>query len=112
VAIRAVGGVPETVAALKAEIVQAGTLSPPSYFVAQKAGFKMLFDITSLGVDYISSGLGVRRSAIASDREQVKHFLMAMIEGEKILTTNEAISLSVLTRHTRISDRELLKIEL
>ena len=38
VAIRGVGGVPETVAALKAKVVQAGTLSPPSSFVAQKAG--------------------------------------------------------------------------
>ena len=68
VAIRGVGGVPETVAALKAKVVQAGTLSPPSSFVAQKAGFKMLFDMSSLGVDYISSGLGVRKSAIASNR--------------------------------------------
>src|SRR5687768_14942586 len=37
VAIRGVGGVPETVAALKANVIQAGTLSPPSSFVAQKA---------------------------------------------------------------------------
>src|SRR5262249_23845670 len=42
VAIRGVGGVPETVAALKAMVIQAGTLSPPSSFVAQKAGFKIL----------------------------------------------------------------------
>ena len=47
VAIRGVGGVPETVAALKAKVVQAGTLSPPSAFVAQKAGFKILFDMSS-----------------------------------------------------------------
>jgi NitT/TauT family transport system substrate-binding protein len=59
VAIRGVGGVPETVAALRAKVVQAGTLSPPSSFVAQKAGFKMLFDMSTLGVDYVSSGLGV-----------------------------------------------------
>jgi ABC-type nitrate/sulfonate/bicarbonate transport system substrate-binding protein len=109
VMIRGVGGVPETVAALQAKIVQAGTLSPPSSFVAQKAGFKMLFDMTNLGIDYISSGLGVKKSSIASNREQVKQFLMAMIEGAKILKTDEEFSLRVLTKHTRISDRELLK---
>ena len=49
VAIRGVGGVAETVAAMKAKVVHAGTLSPPSSFVAQKAGFKMLFDMASLG---------------------------------------------------------------
>ena len=71
VAIRGVGGVPETVAALRAKVVQAGTLSPPSSFVAQKAGFKMIFDMTRLGVDYISSGLGVKKSFIATNRAEV-----------------------------------------
>ena len=109
VAIRGVGGVPETVAALKAKVVQAGTLSPPSSFVAQKAGFKMLFDMSSLGVDYVSSGLGVKKSSIASNRMEVKQFLMAMIEGAKILTSDEEFALRVLGKHTRISDREILK---
>ena len=34
---------------------------------------------------------------------------MAMIEGAKILTTNEEFALRVLAKHTRISDREVLK---
>jgi NitT/TauT family transport system substrate-binding protein len=109
VLIRGVGGVPETVAALQAKIIQAGTLSPPSSFVAQKAGFKMLFDMTSLGIDYVSSGLGVKKSSIASNRDQVKQFLMAMIEGAKVLTTDEEFAIRVLIKHTRITDRELLK---
>lgn len=109
VAIRGVGGVPETVAALQAKIVHAGTLSPPSSFVAQKAGYKMLFDMTSLGIDYISSGLGIKKGALVSNREQAKQFVMALIEGAKILQTDEEFSLRVLTKHTRISDRELLK---
>ena len=109
VAIRGVGGVPETVAALKAKVVHAGTLSPPSSFVAQKAGFKLLFDMSSLGVDYVSSGLGVRKASIASNRLEARQFLMAMIEGAKILKSDEEFSLRVLTKHTRISDREVLK---
>jgi NitT/TauT family transport system substrate-binding protein len=104
VAIRGVGGVPETVAALKAKIVQAGTLSPPSSFVAQKAGFKILFDMSTLGVDYVSSGLGVTKAA-----SEAKQFLMAMIDGAKILKSDEEFSLRVLAKHTRISDREVLK---
>ena len=108
VMIRGVGGVPETVAALRAKLVHAGTLSPPSSFVAQKAGFKMLFDMTSLGVDYVSSGLGVMKSWLVANRLEAKQFVMAMIEGAKILSTDEEFSLRVLTKHTRISDREVL----
>lgn len=109
VLIRSVGGVPEIVTALKAKLIQAGTLSPPSSFVAQKAGFKMLFDMTRLGVDYVSSGLGVKKTTIQSDRQPVKQFLMAMIEGAKVLTTDEEFALRVLAKHTRISDREVLQ---
>ena len=100
---------PETVAALRAKVVHAGTLSPPSSFVAQKAGFKLLFDMSTLGVDYVSSGLGIKKSALASNRLEAKQFLMAMIEGAKILTTDEEFSLRVLAKHTRISDRDILK---
>jgi NitT/TauT family transport system substrate-binding protein len=109
VAIRGVGGVPEIVAALRAKAVHAGTLSPPSSFVAQKAGFKLLFDMSSLGVEYVSSGLGVKKSAIAANRTEVKQFVMAMIEGAKVLTRDEEFALRVLSKHTRISDREVLK---
>jgi ABC-type nitrate/sulfonate/bicarbonate transport system substrate-binding protein len=101
--------VPETVAALKAKVVQAGTLSPPSSFVAQKAGFKILFDMSSLGVDYVSSGLGIKKASLAANRLEAKQFLMAMIEGAKILTHDEEFALRVLTKHTRISDRDVLK---
>lgn len=109
VAIRGVGGVPEVVALLKAKIVQAGTLSPPSSFVAQKAGFKILFDMSTLGIDYVSSGLGVRKAYLGTNRLEAKQFLMAMIEGAKILKTDEEFSLRALAKHTRISDREILR---
>ena len=57
--------------------------------------------MSSLGVDYVSSGLGVKKASIASNRLEAKQFLMAMIEGAKILTTDEEFSLRVLTKHTQ-----------
>ena len=109
VAIRGVGGAPETVAALKAKTIHAGTLSPPSSFLAQKAGFKILFDMSTLGIDYVSSGLGVRKASLVANRTEAKQFLMAMIEGAKILKTEEEFSLRTLATPTRISDREVLR---
>ena len=69
----------------------------------------MLFDMSTLGVDYVSSGLGIKKAALAVNRLEAKQFLMAMIEGAKILTTNQEFSLRVLAKHTRISDREILE---
>jgi len=108
VAIRAIGGVSEITAALKGGIIQAGTLSPPSSFLAEKMGFKELFDMTVLDFDYISAGLGVRKPYIAANRERVLNFLKGMIEGVKIFTTDKNFTLPVLAKYTKITDRELL----
>jgi ABC-type nitrate/sulfonate/bicarbonate transport system substrate-binding protein len=53
--------------------------------------------------------LGVRKAALAANRAEAKQFLMAMIEGAKILKSDEEFSLRVLAKHTRIADREVLK---
>jgi hypothetical protein len=65
--------------------------------------------MSTLGVDYVSSGLGVTKAALKTNRSEAKQFLMAMIDGAKILKTDEEFSLRVLAKHTRISDREVLK---
>lgn len=52
----------------------------------------------------------MKKTTITSDRPLVKQFLMAMIEGAKMLTTDEEFALRVLSKHTRISDREVLKL--
>src|SRR5262249_26048191 len=109
VAIRGVGGVAETGVAMKAGVIQWWPLSPPSSFLSPREDFQFLFDTSTVGVDYVSSGLGVKKAVLAANREQVKQFLMAMIEGEKILKTDEEFSLRVLAKHTRISDREVLR---
>ena len=108
VAIRGVGGVAETVAAMKAKVVHAGTLSPPSSFVAEKAGFKMLFDMSTLGVDYVSSGLGVKglHRVQPARGETVSH---GDDRGSKDSQNGRGVFATRLTKHTRISDRELLK---
>ena len=108
VAIRALGGSPEIAAALKGGIIQAGTLSPPFSFLAEKMGFKELFDMTNLDIDYISAGLGVKRSYVATNRERVVNFLKGMIEGIKIFKTDKNFTIPVLAKYTKVTDNELL----
>jgi ABC-type nitrate/sulfonate/bicarbonate transport system substrate-binding protein len=59
VAIRGVGGVAETVAAMRAKVVHAGTLSPPSSFVAELGCRLCLVGSRSQkGIDRLQSGRG------------------------------------------------------
>jgi NitT/TauT family transport system substrate-binding protein len=108
VAVRAMGGYPETTAALKGGIIQAGTFSPPASFLVEKMGFKKLFDMTALDIDYISAGLGVRRAYLAANRERVINFTKGMIEGVKIFKTDKNFTIPVLAKYTKITDTELL----
>ena len=109
VAIRAIGGGPEIVSALKAGIIQAGTVSPPSSFRAEKMGFKRLFDMGTLDVEYIAAGLGVKRSYMATNRARVENFLKGMIEGIKIFKTDKNFTIPVLAKYTKLTDNELLE---
>ncbi len=108
VAIRAIGGVSEITAALRGGIIQAGTLSAPSTFRAEKMGFKELFDMTALDFDYVSGGLGVKKAYIAANRERVLNFLKGMIEGIRIFNTDKSFTLPVMARYTHVTDNELL----
>ncbi len=109
VTIRAMGGLPEVERALKIGAIQAGISNPPVSFLAEKDGLRPLLDLAALGFDYITSGLGVKRATIAARRDMVKHFLMGMIEGVKILKTDEEFTLPVLAKYTKISDQKLIK---
>jgi len=109
VTIRAMGGLPEVEQALKIGVIHAGISNPPVSFLAEKDGLRQLLDLAALGFDYITSGLGVKRSTIATRRDMVKYFLMAMIEGVKILKTDKEFALPVLAKYTKISDRKLIE---
>ena len=109
VAIRAIGGARENISAMKGGIIQAGTLSLPYPFLAEKMGLKQLFDMTALNIAYIPGGLGVRRPYIAANRERVLDFLKGMIEGVKIFKTDKNFTIPVLAKYTKITDRDLLE---
>ncbi len=109
VTIRAMGGLPEVERALKIGAIHAGISNPPVSFLAEKDGLRPLLDLAALGFDYITSGLGVKRSTILAHRDMVKHFLMGMIEGVRILKTDREFTLPVLAKYTKISDRKLIE---
>ena len=64
VMIRGVGGVPETVAALKAKACASRHAVAAVIICRAEGRLQMLFDMSSLGVDYVSSGLGVKKVCI------------------------------------------------
>ncbi len=102
------GGQPQIVAGMVAGAVQAGVLSSPANYNAMKAGFQMLVDFKSVGLDYPTVSLVSTRSYIKKDPQTVRRFLMAYSEGTERLYQDKELAMKVIGKYTKTNDREAL----
>ena len=107
--IRQTGGLPETLAALKAGQVHAGTFGFPAVLHARAAGFRVLVDYATLGFRYPLSGVVVSQSVIRGRESAIRSFLMAHIEGVHRFRTDPAFAMNVIGKYTQTSDRNILE---
>lgn len=104
VAILQIGAVPDRFAAMENNIVQATVLTPPINLVAKKKGFSIIVNVSALGLKIPDSGLVTTRSYMKSNREIVRRYLMAYLEGIKVMKSNPTLSMRSLSRYTRVTD--------
>lgn len=103
------GGQPQIVAGMAAGAVQGGVLSSPSDFKAKKAGFQVLVDFKTVGLDYPTVSLVSTRSFIKKDPQTVGRFLMAYSEGTERLYRDKEFTMKVIGKYTKTEDREALE---
>jgi len=109
VKILQMGGQPQIVAAMVAGAVQAGVLSSPANFNAMKAGFQLLVDFKTVGLDYPTVSLVSTRSYIKKDPQTVRRFLMAYSEGNERLYRDKEFAMKVIAKYTKTENREALE---
>ena len=109
VIIRGTGGLPETLAALKAGQIQAGTFGFPAVLHARAAGFRVLVDYATLGFRYPLSAVAVTQSVIRAREPAVRSFLAAYIEGIHRFRTDPAFAMKVIGKYTQTSDQKILE---
>ena len=95
-------------AALAAGALDGAMLSGAERIQAEKWGFHVLIDFSKLPLEFPNNGIIVRRDFIRSNREILKRFLKAWVEGIKIFKTDPALSLNVLAKYLRVQDKEVL----
>jgi NitT/TauT family transport system substrate-binding protein len=109
VKILQMGGQPQIVAAMVAGVVHAGVLSSPANYNAKKAGFQLLVDFKNVGLDYPTVSLVSTRSYIKKDPQTVRRFLMAYSEGTERLYRDKELTMKVIGKYTKTTDREALE---
>lgn len=108
VKILQMGGQPQIVAGLVAGAVHAGVLSSPANYNAARAGFLMLVDFKSVGLDYPTVSLVTTRAFIKKDPDTVRRFLMAYSDGVERLYNDKEFAMKVMGKYTKTADREAL----
>ena len=109
VMVRQTGGLPETVAALKAGQVHAGTFGFPAVLHAKAAGFRVLVDYSTQGYRYPLSGVVVTQKLLRSNETAIRRFLEAHIEAVHRFKTDANFTMNVIGKYTQTTDKSMLE---
>ncbi|HZU07599.1 MAG TPA: ABC transporter substrate-binding protein [Chloroflexota bacterium] len=108
VALIQTGTTTEMYSALVAGAIDAGVMSEPVALQAIKDGYRVLFDMANMGVEYPTTALGTLRSLVAERPAALRAFIAGLTEAIARVRQNRAEALEVLARFTRLEDPEVL----
>ena len=109
VMIRQMGGLPETVAGLKAGLIQGGTFGFPAVLHARAAGFRVLVDYNTLGYRYPLSSVIVTEKLLRTRESAIRRFLESHIEAVHRFKNDPAFAMNVIGKYTNTTDRAMLE---
>jgi NitT/TauT family transport system substrate-binding protein len=112
VTFKDLGGGPARLAAVKAGEVKATMLNEPFNTFAREQGVNVLVDLAAEQTPWLFSGITVRKSSLANarERENLKRFLKATIEGNYLALTNAARAKAVLTKELHNTTPRIIDI--
>ncbi len=104
-----VGGQNDRVLALKSGRVAATIVNPANALILEKAGFKTVLDLESLGFPVVGNTMAVRRNMVKERRATLVKFLRAFMAGVKKIQSEPELSKKVLARYLRLKDGDVIE---
>ena len=105
-ALRQIGADPERLIALRQGSIQAATLSHPSFILAQRSGFHVLWDFFR-DVEYPWSEIATTRTLIKQDRDLVMRYMRAHLEGIARFKQEPELAKRIIKKMLRLDDEAL-----
>lgn len=88
------------------DVIDAAAISIPSNIRAKNLGFVELFDLAKINKTYITGAVVSTKRFIDKRRDVARRFMMAYLEGIKKYLDDEAFSVGVIQKWTRMKNRE------
>jgi NitT/TauT family transport system substrate-binding protein len=103
------GGQSTRLAALKQGAVDATLLGAPTLLVAKQFGLHILADLVDMGFHYDFGSIATTRSFINSNRDAVRRFVRAYVEGVHYFKTHADESKKIMARYLRENEPTVLE---
>ena len=103
-----VGRMSDMVVALSAKKIDAGVISDPTSFQAEKIGMRRLLDMADEDVEFANVAVAVSRAYAKSQRDNTLRFLRAYVEGTRRFMTDKEFGIKTLSKYTGSRDQEIL----
>lgn len=108
VTIIQVGGMTDIATAISLKKVDAGVISFPTSYYAEKMGIKTLLDFGESASELPATTVSISRKYGQTHRDVVLRFLKAYVEGTKRLLTDRQLGIKALAKYGGIRDQGLL----
>ncbi len=109
VAVLQVGGESTRLAALKQGRMDAALLGAPALLIAKQLGLHILADMVDIGFHYDYGSIATTRAFMESNRDAVRRFVRAFIEGVHYFKTHPEESKRIMMRYLREQDPAVLE---
>lgn len=103
-----VGRMSDMVVALSGKKIDAGVISDPTSFVAEKLGMKRLLDMADTEFEFANVAVVVSRAYVKTHREVALGFLKAYVDGTRRFLTDKALGIRALKKYAGSDDPEIL----
>ena len=103
-----IGSQRDIATAISLKKVDAGVLSFPTSYYAERTGLKTLYDFAESGGEIPTTTVAISREYGKKNRDSVLRFLRAYLEGHKRLLTDRTLSIRALRKYGGIPEEETL----
>jgi ABC-type nitrate/sulfonate/bicarbonate transport system substrate-binding protein len=103
-----VGRMTDMVVGLSGKKIDAGVISDPTSFQAEKMGMRRLLDMADVDVEFANVAVVVSREYAKSHRDIVLRFLKAYVDGTQRFLTDKELGIKALRKYTGIDDSDIL----
>jgi NitT/TauT family transport system substrate-binding protein len=98
------GGEPQMLAALQSGAIVAAAMNPPNDYFAEQAGMRSLARMADWNVPSVGTGVAVRRSYLAEQRDTMRRFVRGFALGAERMKADPALAQAVIRQYLQSDD--------